>query len=109
MASRSMSAANESSSPVVAVHLEPRDRVRLEDSVARTNVDPLDDAGDVGGDDVLHLHRFHHEQLLTTPDTIPGRDIDVTIVPCIGARTTVAPSGSSSAAAGCAGRSVLLP
>ena len=76
MASRSMSAASESSSPsspCTSSHASGCDSNTVSPAA---NGDPPTTPRDVGGDDVLHLHRFHHEQLLPPPDTIAGRHVD---------------------------------
>ncbi len=56
--------------------LDKRQRMPLKDRVAFGNRDPPHDSAPVGRDDVLHLHRFHHEQLLPAMHPVAFAHID---------------------------------
>ena len=74
---------------------DEHERVALEDGVADPHVDEAHEAGIGGGDDVLHLHRLHHQQLLAGPTGSPSATSIATIVPCNGERTAMVPVGPS--------------
>ena len=50
--------------------LDEQQGVALIDGVARFNADDAHHAGHVAVDDVLHLHRFHHQHLLARGDLV---------------------------------------
>ncbi len=56
--------------------LDKRQRMPFEDRVALGNRDAPHDSALVGRDDVFHLHRFHHEQLLAAMHAVAFADVD---------------------------------
>ena len=56
--------------------LDERQRMPFEDRVAFGHRDAPHDSALVGRDDVLHLHRFHHEQLLAAMHAVAFAHVD---------------------------------
>ena len=79
--------------------LDEHQRVALEDRVARPpRAIRAHDAAHRGADDVLHLHRLHHQQLLAGARRRRPRPRRwLTIVPCIGAAHRDGPVGPPAA------------
>ena len=66
------------------------------DGVALRHRDPPHDAAAWAMDHVLHLHRFHDQELLALADCVALAHVErSTIVPCIGARDRDGASGPS--------------
>ena len=69
------------------------------DRRARGHVQLGDGAGVRGGDDVLHLHRLHHQQALARPSPRrPSATFTTVTVPGMGAVSASAPAGAGAAA-----------
>jgi len=60
----------------VGARLDQHQRVARHHRVADGNGDLADDTRRLGGDDVLHLHRLEHDELLPDPDRIALAHVD---------------------------------